>query len=242
MLFRSATVVPGFSSLNDFLTKQQNIGFYDFYGNTSNRRDGKQKVLSNTTTYELGPDVTIKNIFGYNKVVQKEATDIDGSPYQFLLIGGGPGPEDFGYTFGTKQISDELQVSGKTGDLTYIFGGFISKDKVRNRIPLRVTADLGAPFLGAYDFTISYKSKALYGQLSYAITDRLNLTGGLRYTWEDVAIIQAADSLLNFTNAGVHSRKDSKPSWLVGLGFWIWMGVVDSQRGDNRFGPNPKGQ
>lgn len=216
-----AGVVPGFTSLNDFLLKQQNVGFYDFYGNTSNRRDGKQQVLSNTTTFELTDDITIKNIFGYNKVTQREETDIDGSPYQFLLIGGGPGSEDFGYTFGTKQISDELQLTGETGNLTYIFGGFISKDEVRNRIPLRVLPDLGMPFLGAYDFTISYKSKALYGQLSYAITDRLNLTGGLRYTWEKVAIVQSADSLLSFTNAGDHSRTDSKPSWLVGLDYKV---------------------
>ena len=29
--------------------------------------------------------------------------------------------------------------------------------------------------------------------------------------------------------------------FLVGLGFLLWIGLTDSQRGDNRFGPNPKG-
>lgn len=28
---------------------------------------------------------------------------------------------------------------------------------------------------------------------------------------------------------------------LVGLGFLLWVGLTDSQAGDNRFGPNPKG-
>jgi uncharacterized membrane protein YhaH (DUF805 family) len=28
---------------------------------------------------------------------------------------------------------------------------------------------------------------------------------------------------------------------LVNLGFLLWIGVTDSQPGDNRFGPNPKG-
>jgi uncharacterized membrane protein YhaH (DUF805 family) len=28
---------------------------------------------------------------------------------------------------------------------------------------------------------------------------------------------------------------------LVGLGFLLWIGVTDSQPGENRFGPNPKG-
>lgn len=29
---------------------------------------------------------------------------------------------------------------------------------------------------------------------------------------------------------------------LVGLGFLLWIGITDSQRGDNKYGPNPKGQ
>lgn len=29
---------------------------------------------------------------------------------------------------------------------------------------------------------------------------------------------------------------------LLQLGFLLWIGVTDSQRGDNRFGPNPKGE
>jgi len=29
--------------------------------------------------------------------------------------------------------------------------------------------------------------------------------------------------------------------FLVGLGFLLWVGLSDGQRGDNRFGPNPKG-
>ena len=29
---------------------------------------------------------------------------------------------------------------------------------------------------------------------------------------------------------------------LVGLGFLLWIGITDSQRGDNKFGPNPKGE
>lgn len=214
-----AGVVPGFTSLNDFLTKQQNIGFYEFYGNTDNKRRGRQTVVSNTTTVELSDSLTLKNIFGYNRVIGKENTDIDGSPYEFLLIGGGPGADDQGYTFGTKQISEELQLSGETGQLNYIFGGFISKDEVRNRIPLRITRDLGGAFLGPYDFTISYKSKAVYGQATLAVTDRLNLTAGARYTWEDVTILQAADSLLSVLNPGINSRSDAKPSWIATIDY-----------------------
>lgn len=213
-----AGVVPGFTSLDDFLIKQRDIGFYDFYGNQSNRRDGQQFVLTNTTEVELSDALTLKNIFGINDVESMEESDIDGSPYQFLLVGGGPGRENQGYTFSTRQVSEELQLSGEIGNLTFIVGGFLAQDEVRNRIPLRITADLGSPFLGPYDFTITYKSKAVYGQVTYALTDALNLTGGIRYTWETVDIEQAADSLL-FTVDG--KRKDAKPSWLVGLDYRV---------------------
>jgi iron complex outermembrane recepter protein len=216
-----AGLVPGFTSLNDFLTKQKNIGFYEFYGNTDNKRRGRQTVVSNTTTFELSDNATLKNIFGYNNVFSRENTDIEGSPYQFLLVGGGVGDKNEGYSFGTKQISNELQLTGETSSLKYIVGAFISKEETYNRIPLAVTPDLGAAFLGPYDFTITDKSKALYAQLTYAMTDRLNLTGGFRYTWEDVDLTHGPDSLLNILNAGIHSRKDSKPSWLVGVDYKI---------------------
>lgn len=29
-------------------------------------------------------------------------------------------------------------------------------------------------------------------------------------------------------------------SWLVGIGFWLWLGIADGQRGQNRHGRNPK--
>jgi iron complex outermembrane recepter protein len=216
-----AGVVRGFTSLNDFLTKQNSIGFYDFYGNQNNLRRGRQTVVSNTTTIDISDNATLKNIFGYNNVFNRENTDIEGSPYQFLLVGGGVADRDQGYSFGTKQISDELQLTGEMGSFKYIVGAFISKEETYNRIPLAVTPDLGSAFLGPYDFTITDKSKALYAQITYGITDRLNLTGGFRYTWEDVDLTHGPDSLLNILNAGIHSRKDSKPSWLIGVDYKI---------------------
>jgi len=31
-------------------------------------------------------------------------------------------------------------------------------------------------------------------------------------------------------------------SGLISLGFWLWLGIGDSQRGPNKYGPNPKGE
>ncbi len=215
-----------FSGIGDYLAKAQQSGFYDVYVNSDQKRRGRQTLITNSTSYELG-DATLKNIFGYNKVFSHESSDIDGSPYDFLRVGGGsPATLDDGYTFTTKQWSNELQLSGTAGALKYIVGAFYSKEKNGSRIPLRVTGDLGAPFLGPYDFTVTDKSTALYAQMTYAIVQDLNLTGGLRYTWEDVSILQAADSLLVAVNAGRHSRKDKKPSWLAGIDYKIADGLL----------------
>jgi iron complex outermembrane receptor protein len=39
--------------------------------------------------------------------------------------------------------------------------------------------------------TIRFDDKALYGQASYALTDQLKLTGGIRYTWDTVSADEA---------------------------------------------------
>ncbi|MFW2830981.1 TonB-dependent receptor [Sphingomonas sp. ID0503] len=226
-----------FNGIADYLNKQGQYGFYDVFVNSDQRRRGRQKTVTNTTSYDLG-DATVKNIFGYNNVRSFESSDIDGSPYDFLRIGGGVAERDQGYTFGTKQWSNEIQVSGEAGSLKYIVGFFMSKEESYNRVPLRVTGDLGAPFMGPYDFTVTDKSKAGYAQLSYALTSRLNVTGGLRYTWEDVSIRQGDDSVLAIANLGKRKRKDDNPSWLAGVDYKVTDDLLlyFNQRGSWRTG------
>src|SRR5258708_23716885 len=184
-----------FIGVGDFLTKQKKVGFYDLYSTANDARDGNQTLVTNTLTYQLGESAEIKNIYGYNKVTSKENSDIEGSPYDFLQVGGGPALNDKGYTFGTDQWSDELQLNGKAGPVKYIVGAFVSKEDTYNRRPLTVTPDLAAPFLGPYDFTVTDKSKAVYRQGTYTFTANLNSTSGLRYTWETSSLLPCADGL-----------------------------------------------
>ena len=227
-----------FNGVGDFLLKQQNVGFYDYYAEADQTHRGRQALVTNTTTLDFGPEASLKNIAGYNNVQSFERSSITGSPYEFLTVGGGATEQDSGYTFGTKEYSDELQLSGKYNALKYIFGAYYSHIETHSRIPLRVAGILGAPYLGPYDFTVTDQSKALYGQLTYAITDRLNLSGGIRYTFEDVSILQSADSLVAFLNNGKHSRSDSKPSWLASIDYKLTndLLVYFTQRGSWRTG------
>ncbi|CAM4190468.1 TonB-dependent receptor [Novosphingobium lubricantis] len=206
-------------------------GFYDVSINRSQAHRANQTFVSNTTTFEATDALTLKNIFGYNKVVSSDLLDVDGSPYEFFGATGGPTQQIWGgtydgngYIFGTRQWSDELQASGETGALKYIVGAFISEEQTFSYIPVTILPDFGLAYLGSYESTSIDKSRALYAQLTYAVTDRLNLSGGLRYTWEDYRIrfepSTAGDpKLLGALNPG--QLKTSKPSWLVGLDYRV---------------------
>ena len=219
----------GFNGIADVLQKQKSIGFHDVYNDRNNLHDADQTFVSNTTTFELFDDFTIKNIFGYNDVFSLDQNDIDGSPYQWLRIGvinpildeSAVDRLDRGYNYGTKQISNELQLTGKVGRANIIVGAFLSEEKSLNRVPLTAVPDLGQPAIGRYLFTVKDKSKALFAQVTYAATDRLNLTGGFRYTWEDISIEEDPTSLFAFLNAGITERKDRKPSWLAGIDYHV---------------------
>jgi iron complex outermembrane receptor protein len=228
----------GFTDLSDFLTRQSALDFYEVYSDRHASHRARQNFLSNTTNYQLMDDMKVKNIFGYNEVVSGDEIDIDGSPYQFITTGEGPGANNEGVSYGTKQWSEELQLSGKaSGDrLTYILGAFFSEEETYNRIPLCVSCDLGFPgFIGRYDFTVTDQSKALFAQGTYALSKRLNLTVGARSTWENVSIEQGADSLLFGVDG---KRSDTKPSWLVGLDYRLNddLMIYFNQRGSWRTG------
>ncbi|MBL0116832.1 MAG: TonB-dependent receptor [Sphingomonadales bacterium] len=220
-----------FSGISDYLTKAGSSGFYDVFLNRDNSHRARQTFVSNTTNYDVADDIAIKNIFGYNKVLSRDNTDIDGSPYDWLKVGNDPTGFSSSYVYGTKQWSDELQLSGKSGALTYIIGAFYSKEKTYNRIPLCITCDIASTpgpvpnvgFQGAYDFTQTDVSKALYAQATYDFTERFSITGGFRYTWEKVTMNYGQDptSIGGIVGEIPAKRNDSKPSWLVGLQYKV---------------------
>ena len=82
------------------------------------------------------------------------------------------------------QISNELQLFGQHGGLSWIVGGFYSKQKTK-------VDQLSIIFGGALPLATSndrFTSKAVFGQGSYDLStiglDGVKLTGGLRYTWD----------------------------------------------------------
>lgn len=90
----------------------------------------------------------------------------------------------------SRQLSQELKLNGKAGDLVYT-AGFYYID-----IKSRMTTEYIAPVAQFYSFNdlrLRTKSWAVFGQLEYPITDRVTVIGGLRWTEDKKVIDQFAD-------------------------------------------------
>lgn len=240
----------GFDGVLDYLAKlQANTGFYDVYNDAPGGHRARQYVVTNKTSYAFSDAFQINNIIGYNRVKSRDQTDVDTTPFQILTIGAAGGPDVEGYTYTTKQFSNELNVTGEIldGKLNYIAGLYYSRQTDEQNNPLNVGADYpGGSALPTgnyrYHFRVKDISKAIFAQLTYALTDRLSLTAGGRMTWEKIGLNHLTTSSPPdaFALAGVPNAqsKVSKPSWTVSLGYEVTnnLNLYASHRGSFRTG------
>jgi iron complex outermembrane recepter protein len=165
--------IPLFAAGNPYLINN------DYRGSLDLRNTG----LSSNIAYDFG-SVTLKSITGYSdfKTTRTQDTDFSssriGADYQFTSA---------------KTLSQELQfVSNGKGPLEYVVGAYYFKDKlngtfINEQFVQLVPGDTRPAAVrqagGFYqEFRAKTESLAAYAQASYALTDRLKLTGGVRYT------------------------------------------------------------
>ncbi len=141
-------------------------------------------TLGGTLEYDFGA-ATLKSITAYTDFQATRTSDSDFSGNQIAI--------DYQKT-AAKTFSQEVQLlSDGEGPLTYTLGAYYFKDKLAGifinqqlpRIIRNVTPNLTLPQNGggAYDEQRpETESWAGYAQASYAITEQLKLTGGIRYT------------------------------------------------------------
>ncbi len=219
----------GMASLIPFL---QQAGSHVADGNAPNTHTGENQLAINTTTFEIAPAATLKNTFGYNRTYSGNLYDTEGTPYPLLQGGVGfnvPGGNDM-EVFETKGLSDELQLQGKVidGRLNYIVGLFYDDEKGEFNSPItgmgfaEVTPGVPSSYV-PYTYAVRYhtftedKSYAGFAQGTFAITDRLNLTGGVRGTWSELSSVQGAGSVYGEGNS--QRASENKPSWTVTLDY-----------------------
>jgi iron complex outermembrane receptor protein len=92
------------------------------------------------------------------------------------------------------QTSVELQANGAFGKLDFVGGLYYFKESGEN--DQRPTIFLGGP--GTFTLGQEVKSRAIFANVGYRLTDRVRLSGGLRYTEDDKdAYVDINDSLID---------------------------------------------
>ncbi len=233
---------PG--GLTAFLQLQQQRGPYVADFNSPSNHAGINPILTNMTSYKINADLEVKNIFGYSLATSSDQTDVDGSPFPIFTYGSETVADN--EVTHNLNYSDELQLQGKALDknLVYILGAYYSYEKKSFYDPegfFYLTPDVPAMPLNVLDNTGINKSEAVFFQGTYDLAsmtkiEGLRLTGGFRYTFEQLRSQQNARSV--FAGAPDQTVDFSDPSWIVGLDYQIRPDLLlyVTQRGSWRSG------
>ena len=197
-------------------------GFYDTFNNSPLRSVNKGGSLALNLDWNVSPDITLRSITGYRWLSRDTQNDLDGTPYTI-----------FANDFGTRDkfFSQEVQLLGAMGDFSWVAGLYYSNEWGRE-FSDQVNTVLITPTRTFNNGKVVSKSYAAFAQVNWSITDRLRLTGGIRYTREQKNLrnenaastgCSVAPILLDEPGvcAATFKNRFSDPSWLVSADYKI---------------------
>ena len=182
-LFRANILSTGSNEIND----NYHEGFISFDGGGNNPQAINSQSASMKLDYDFG-QVTLTSITAYDHADGLSRGDIDGGFIIFGPTNAGPGnitgpgfipfPSDTGNEYDTNQFTQEIRLASNGGGaFNWQVGGFYFDSEIE------ALTDPG--FVPPSTLFDERDAWALFGQASYALTDRTKLTGGVRYTEDD---------------------------------------------------------
>ena len=132
-------------------------------------------------TWDISDTLSLKSITAYRELNTDDYIDFDAT---YLEIA------DALVAVDQNQFSQELQLTYSGERLNAVAGLYYLRENVDSHQEsynddLLGPAFLNSGFLRTIDDTLETTSKAVYGNLSYAVTDKLRVSGGVRYTEEE---------------------------------------------------------
>lgn len=151
--------------------------------------------VSGNISFELTDNLELKSITAYRDFYHDSPKDYDGT--QAILLYSRANPE--GNTF-----TQELQLNGNTFDdrLKFTLGSYYYKFKgIERGTNTTLPALSGNNSANYIENHVNNKSLGFFGQATFAVTDQINVTGGLRYTKEEknVAVSQFGSRAVSAT-------------------------------------------
>ena len=132
-----------------------------------------------TATWRVNPTWTLKSISAWRKSDTETSIDFDTLPAEITDVHAG---------YHDKQVSQEFQAAYDAGGKARgVFGLYAFSGEAGGLVQNKfITFATSFPFrFGDTRGRVDTKSIAAYGDLSYALTERLNVSGGLRWTQEE---------------------------------------------------------
>jgi iron complex outermembrane receptor protein len=163
-----------------YLADATNANFEDSRQNVDQFNNARKSGTSLTVNYELNDDVELKSITAYQYAERNVSVDLDAS--SFAIANGAQSAKE-------KQFTEEVTLSGRAfdGNLKYVAGLYYFHKNADELLGGRFLPALTGVPGGAPNFfpnEVRVRSFAPYAQGTYALTQSLNLTAGLRWTSE----------------------------------------------------------
>lgn len=152
--------------------------------------------------YELSDDLTVKSITAKSWYHSRFAQDLDNTPLAIISIL--PAGDD------SNVFTQELQLNGDlvSNRLHFTLGGYYYDSKQRQDPGMGIQLGFG-PVMRPYGKpALDVVAKALYGQATFDLTDRLSVAAGLRYSNEkntSFLIDQTSPVSASFSNWSPHA-------------------------------------
>jgi iron complex outermembrane recepter protein len=184
----------------------------------------------NTTKWDVSDNITIKNIISYGEFKEDTFLQLGGDYWDrgdgLPLFSSIQINTTRGFNYGNQSgFTEELQFIGNHGRLNWQAGGFMEVSNPlgfnSQSVPLLLNcsdppdvcetgfgfnipgvgfipvANLGQPF-----YQQRWRSYGIYAQGTYALTDTLSATGGIRYTWDKQRHYQSSINIQYLPNPG----------------------------------------
>lgn len=181
-------------TLSAELSATQALGPYQIRALPNLHSNDEVWSIQNTTEIALSNggllgDATLKNIASYRDVTSNFFQDFAGSSAGLFNVTSDVNQHTF---------SDELQISGKTGRLSYVAGLYYSRETAREsgigqQFAMLSTLPPPLPLLfpSYVNFDLDVKSRSLAGyfHVDYKVSDTISLAGGVRLTEDRRSVV-----------------------------------------------------
>ncbi|MBC2666709.1 TonB-dependent receptor [Novosphingobium flavum] len=188
-----------------------------------------RKNLVTELNYDFGP-VKATYLFGFAGLDLDHKYDIDGTAGQY-------GTQAYVFRRGeySKDYSHEFRLaSNGNGPFTWQVGAFFYKQNLKIRSFNTVIYNGQTITLRNFNYDVEVKSKAGFGQVSYALTDDLKVSAGVRFSEDtkqrtgftlngpSLTATWTTQPTLNRVDEGPGSKsKDTDTSWHLGIDYQI---------------------